>query len=218
LRKCKISLERVVSRKALLISLLVLSVLLSSFFSGATDDMSAIDDVDAYALSPLGTSGVPAKITVACTPPKVLADSSYHDHAVKVLLQDLYGNPAYAPEGGIPVSISSSDPTIGYTSPNHLSIPAGRTYETVDFYSTYKPGTTTIGATSVGLVSGSATVTTVGAKPYKVQVILAPNKVLADSEYYCDPYTSSFRTQRAIPPWLPRTYGSVSPRLILQSE
>jgi len=184
-------LNKAKSIKASIAVTLVLIVLLSCFSAFAYTLVSSPDNTSdsasANTLSSVGTSGVPAKVAVTCTPPRVLASNDYHYYAIKIELQDLYENPAYAPTSGMGISVSSSDPTVGYASPNYVHLSAGQAFETITFVSTYKPGQTKIEATAVGLVSGSAIMTTVGAKPYKVQVILAPNKVLADNEYYYYP-------------------------------
>jgi len=132
----------------------------------------------------IGTAGVPAKVAVTLTPPKTFADKSWHYYVIKVELQDLYGNPAYAPDGGTGVSLLSSNPAVGNVYDRSLTISAGNTYAVTHFGSTYTAGTTKIEASAPGLMSGSATMTTWGRNPTKLQLFLAPNKVLSDDQYY----------------------------------
>jgi len=193
-------------------------LLLSCFTVLATDNLNLLpknsnNAVGLNTLSSVETAGVPAKVVVTCTPPKILADNSYHYDVIKVELQDLYGNPAYAPEGGVGVSLSSSDPTVGTTS-GSLIISEGETYTGTYFQSTSKPGQTTIEATAttttvegLPLVPSSAVMTTVGAKPYKVQVILAPNNVLADDTYYYYPVIVQLQDSSGNPAYAPFSIG-----------
>jgi len=137
--------------------------------------------------SPIGAPGVPAKVVVTLTPNKLHATPGWRYYVIKVELQDLYGNPAYAPDWGMGISLSSSNPVVGDVTPKSVTIGAGVTYQVAHFGPTWTPGTTTISASAPGLMTGSAVMTTWGRTPTKLKLFLAPNKTLADDQYYYNP-------------------------------
>jgi len=123
---------------------------------------------------------IPSKLAVILAPPKVPHDNSYHNYAVKVQLQDEYGNPAKAPISTV-VTLTSSNPTVG-TVPGSITISAGKTYAYTHFKSTYSAGSTTITATAAGYTSDSTVMTTAtGLTPSKLAVILGPSKLPNDN-------------------------------------
>ena len=114
--------------------------------------------------SVVSSGRAPYKLSVVPAPSKVNADGSYSDDGYNYLvvqLRDINGNPALAPEGGITVTLTSSDTTIGKPYHSSITIPAGDSSAKTYFTPTYTSGSVIITASSVGLVSGSAVVTTV---------------------------------------------------------
>lgn len=178
--------SRFYSRKLaiVLIAILALSVVVS-FVTSSLIVGNQNSSIPNNTPSPKGVSGVPAKVVVSCTPKRVFADNAFYRYIVKVELQDLGGNPAHAPEGGITVSLLSSDRQVGYTvSDIHISV--GKQHAAGNFYSTFTPGKTVITASASGLLSSSVTVSTWGRIPRRVKVFLVPDKLLANSvrNYY----------------------------------
>jgi hypothetical protein len=153
--------------------------------------------------SAISTPGVPAKVFVDLAPPIVLADNGLHYYVVKVELQDLYGNPAYAPDEGTGISLASSNQTVGDVYSKTLTIPGGYTFQYTHFLSTYAPGTTQISAAATGLISGSASMTTWGRKPSKLQLYLAPDKVLSDNQAYYNTVTVQLQDSNGNPAQAP---------------
>jgi len=125
----------------------------------------------------------PSKLAVYSVPPKLPALSGTYYYPIIVQLQDAAGNPANAPTGGIGISLSSSNPSIGTVTPSVI-ISGGTTYVRTWFDSTYTPGSTTVNAVSTGYTSGSGIVTTTGATPAQLAVYAALPKVLADGSGY----------------------------------
>jgi hypothetical protein len=131
---------------------------------------------------PIGTSNVAFQLKVSTMSP-LPADGVARSYVVWVQIQDLYGNPTRARTGGVGVSLSSSNPVIG-TGPNTINIAQGSSFAYTGFTSGYKNGTTTITASAPGLVSGSATMTTITNVPTKLAVYLTPSTVFADGGAY----------------------------------
>ncbi len=132
--------------------------------------------------SPIGTSNVPFQLVVSTVSP-MPADGQTRSNPLWVQIQDLYGNPARASSGGIGVSLSSSNSIVG-TVPNTVTISQGSSFAYTWFASGLKNGTTMITASAPGLVSGSATMTTIVATPTKLAVYATPSTVFADSGTY----------------------------------
>lgn len=129
---------------------------------------------------------VPTKL-VLHPGPKLPADSGYH-YTLAVQLQDNIGNPAKAPQGGVSVSLVSSNPTIG-TVYSPVTISPGKTYAQIRFKSTYVPGSTAVNATAAGYSSASTTVTTMipSGSPSKLAIYAAPAKLLAEKQTHSYP-------------------------------
>ena len=132
--------------------------------------------------SPIGTSNVPFQLKVTTVSP-LPADGGTRSNPVFVQIQDLYGNPARAPRGGIGVSLASSNPVIG-TTPATIAISEGRSYAYTWFASGVSNGATVITASTTGLVSGSATMQTIANIPTKLAVYITPSTVFADGGTY----------------------------------
>jgi len=125
----------------------------------------------------------PTKLAVYTRPPTLPANDAIHSNTVTVQLQDATGTPAKNLTSGVPVTLASSNPTAG-TVPASVTIPTGSTHAQVSFDSTYTPGSTTITATSPGLTSGSAVMTTIAPVPVKLAIYTAPPSVPAVSTTY----------------------------------
>jgi hypothetical protein len=132
--------------------------------------------------SPIGTSNVPFQLKVSIVSP-VPADGSTRSNPVFVQIQDLYGNPARAPKGGLGVSLTSSNPVIG-NAPDAIVIQEGKSYAYTSFASGFNNGTTVISASATGLVSGSATMQTIANIPTKLAAYITPSTVFADGGTY----------------------------------
>ncbi len=127
--------------------------------------------------------GSPSKLAVYSVPPKMPAGNIYHYYPIIVQLQNASGYPVNAPVGGIGISLSSSNPSVG-TAPATLTISGGSTYARTSFDSTYTPGSTTVSAVSSGYTSGSRVVTTTGVTPSQLAVYARLPKVPADGDWY----------------------------------
>lgn len=126
---------------------------------------------------------VPSKLAVYGLPPTLPADGRSHE-AIVVQLQDASGVPARAPLGGLVVTLTSSNITVG-TVASSVTIKAGETYATANFFAN-NTGSTTITAIASGYSSGQATIKTErgGADAVKLKVHVGPLKVPADGVTY----------------------------------
>lgn len=127
---------------------------------------------------PLG--GSPTILKLCLAPNRVIAQSGTYYYPIIVQLRDTDGNPSSAPTGGISVSLSSSDTSIG-TIPSLVAISQGESYARTYFTSTNKVGSTLIVATATGYTSDSGTLYTQGFTPTKLRTYLAPPKVRANA-------------------------------------
>jgi len=123
---------------------------------------------------------VPSKLTVYLSPSVIPNDGGTH-YVVFIQLQDAAGNPAFAPAGGVGVSLSSSNTAVG-TVDLAEAIGAGATFARTWFKSTATTGTSLITASASGYTSGTATITTVApsASPTKLYIPPAPPKLPAN--------------------------------------
>ncbi|MEM4243644.1 MAG: invasin domain 3-containing protein, partial [Candidatus Bathyarchaeia archaeon] len=126
---------------------------------------------------------VPSKLAVYGLPPVLPADGHSYE-AIVVQLQDSAGVPARAPLGNVVVTLSSSNTTVG-TVASSVTIQAGSTYATANFFAN-NTGSTTITAIASGYTSGQATIKTepVSTGAVKLKVYVAPLKVPADGITY----------------------------------
>jgi len=159
--------------------------------------------------SPIGTSNVPFQLKVSVVSP-LLADGPYgvpKYNTIWVELQDLYGNPARAPKGGLGISLSSSDPQVGTPYDTAIYMYEGRSYARTAFSAGYKKGTTKITANSPGLVSGSASVTTVANTPAKLAVYVTPDTLFADGSTQYDVITVALEDSAGNVAWAQSKIG-----------
>jgi len=109
--------------------------------------------------------------------PYVPADSKTYPLVVQIVNKD--GQPRFLTKD-IVITLSSSNPTIGYTE-STLLLKAGQSSTLTTFTSTFNIGCTNITASASGLASSTITVRTVGVSgaPTKLAAYILPNKVLA---------------------------------------
>jgi len=134
-------------------------------------------------MTTVAAAGTPSKLAVYSVPPKLPAESGTYYYPLIIQLQDAAGKPANAPTGGIGISLSSSNPSIG-TVTQAITISGGSTYTRTWFDSAYTPGSTMVSAVASGYSSGSGSVTTTGATPAELAVYAGLPKVLADASGY----------------------------------
>ncbi|MCS7115790.1 MAG: carboxypeptidase regulatory-like domain-containing protein [Nitrososphaerota archaeon] len=118
-------------------------------------------------------------------PPVLPADGGSYP-AIVVQLQDSSGTPARAPIGGVRVTLSSSNITVGAVEP-YLHIEGGTTYAVASFKTSQAEGSTEITAMASGYVSDKVTIKTQspsGEDPTKLKVYIGPSKVPAEGITY----------------------------------
>jgi hypothetical protein len=128
-------------------------------------------------------SGNALKLAVYSVPPKLCAESRTYYYPIVVQLQDAANKPAKAPVGGVTVSLSSTNPSVG-TVYSLVTIAQDDTYARTTFFATFTPGTTSVKVVASGYSSGSGSVTTTGAIPARLGLYAALSKVPADSGSY----------------------------------
>jgi len=186
-----------------ILSLTILGIK-SEYFSLQTPDVQ-----NSNTLFPIGTSNVPFQLRVSVVSP-LLADGPYgvpKYNTVWVELQDLYGNPARAPKGGLGISLSSSDPEVGTPYDTAIYVYEGRSYARTAFSAGYKKGITKITASSPGLVSSSAAVTTVANTAAKLAVYVTPSTLFADGSTQYDVVTVALLDSADNVAWAPSKIG-----------
>lgn len=128
---------------------------------------------------------VPYKLEIYCLPDVLPADGDCYP-AIIVQLQDSKGTPAKAPIGGVRVTLSSSNITVGVVEP-YIYIEGGTTYAVAKFYTSWDEGSTEITAMASGYVSDEATIKTrkpSSEAPTKLKVYVGPPKVPAEGIAY----------------------------------
>jgi len=134
-------------------------------------------------LSGAVTSGVPSQavgLVVTTIPPKLPADGSIYP-AIVVSLVDSNGLPSAA-LSGITVYLTSSQTNIVSVT-NEVTIPIGSEYIIANATTTITPGSATITASSHGLSSGFATITTATPSgiPAHLEVFVSPSNLLPNA-------------------------------------
>jgi len=154
-----------------------------STFTPGTTTIAATATGYATVQAPVTTVGPnPSQIAVYGFPSTLPADGGSYE-AILVQLQDASGSPAKAPKGGIQVTLSSSNATVGDVTPM-VTIPEGQTYVTATFNAT-SVGQTVITPVSSGYVSKQTTITTKPImEPLQLKIFTGAPKVLADKNAY----------------------------------
>jgi hypothetical protein len=160
-------------------------------FSPGTTTISATATGYATVQITITTIGpIPSAIAAYGFPSTLPADGNTYQ-AIMLQLQDSSGNPARAPQGGVQVTLSSSDTTIG-TVPPTATILEGQTYTAVNFTTTTKAQTegttktTTITVVPQGYTPSQLTITTtpIATNPTQLKIFIGPSKVPADQNSY----------------------------------
>jgi len=147
----------------------------------------------------------PHSLRIYAAPLRMIADGTTF---AKITLQllDKNGNPAIAPTGGIPVSLTCSNSTVINLVEYSAIIAEGKNYWRT-YYSygwkgprakvTATPGEATITASSAGLVSGQVTVQTYSAianTPSKLAIYAEPSKLIPNAVFYDSACSFSYMT------------------------
>ena len=121
------------------------------------------------AAGPAALSLAPNALSISIVPTRLPADNHTYP-AVVVSVIDLHGLPTVALID-IQVSLTSSQENVGKITPK-VDIPVGQTYVTANFTTTHNAGSTTLTATTTGLISATATVSTVIAVGYPTHLVI----------------------------------------------
>jgi hypothetical protein len=163
----------------------------STTFSPGTTTISATATGYATVQVPVSTIGpIPSAVAAYGIPSTLPADGNTFS-AILLQLQDSSGNPARASQGGVNVTLLSSDTSVGVVSPYAL-IAEGQTYAIANFTTTTKAQTegtletATITALSPGYTPNQVTITTtpIAANPSQLKVFVGPPKLPADKNSY----------------------------------
>jgi len=131
--------------------------------------------------SSYASTNAPSSLKIYIGPSSVLADNNSYN-CIFVQLLDSSGKPARAVQDTA-VGLSSSLTNIG-TVQQSITIPAGATYASTNFHSTFSPGTTTIAATATGFATVQSSIATVGPIPSAAAVYGFPSTLPADGNSY----------------------------------
>lgn len=128
------------------------------------------------------TTGQPSQLSLSVIPPKLPADGKTYS-AVVVSLEDSGGRASVA-FAAVTVYLSSSSQNVATVS-NPIVIPQGHLYAIANLTTTVTPGTTAITASSAGLQTAIASVTTATPSgfPSSLKVFLAPNATISEPSY-----------------------------------
>jgi hypothetical protein len=162
-------------------------------FTPGTTTITAAASSYATVSTTLSTIGpIPSALAVYAFPPTIPADGNTYP-AIVVQIQDSSGNPARAPIGGLEVSLTCSNTTVG-TVQNSLTIPGGASYAVANFqtnpmaaiYPAMYAGTADVIAIKQDYTSKLATIKTqvVAPNPTILKVYVGPTKVMADNIPY----------------------------------
>ncbi len=160
-------------------------------FSPGTTSISATASGFATEQAIVTTVGpIPSAITAYGFPSTLPSDGNTYA-AIMLQLQDSSGNPARAPQGGIQVTLSCSDTSVG-TVPSTTTIPEGQTYAVANFTTTTKAQTeatfelAAITAVTQGYTPSQLIITTtpVATNPSQLKIFVGPTKVPADQYSY----------------------------------
>lgn len=124
----------------------------------------------------------PASIRLYSVPPKIVADNTEHPQIIVQLLDEA-GTITQQPSTSTLVQLSSSNVEIG-TVEDSVEVPAGSTFATALFHTTYRAGSAIITAAASGLQIDTEAVTTIGPIPSKIVVYCNPSVLPADNKEY----------------------------------
>ncbi len=127
------------------------------------------------------STNAPAALKIYIGPTSVPADNNSYT-CIYVQLLDSSQHPTRALQDTA-IGLSSSNTNIGTVKPS-ITIPAGATYASTSFQTTFSPGSSTIAATASGFATVQAAITTIGPIPAKVAVYGYPSSLPADGNTY----------------------------------
>ena len=162
-------------------------------FSPGTTTISASATGYSTVQASMTTVGpIPSQMAVYGFPATLPATGNKYN-AIMVQLQDSSGSPARAPQGGVQVTLSCSDTSVGTVDPV-ITILEGQTSATANFTTTTKanteanpkPESAIITAISQGYTSRQVTITTtpIASDANQLKIFLGPTQVLADQNSY----------------------------------
>jgi len=160
-------------------------------FSPGTTTISASATGFATVQATMTTIGpIPSAVAVYGFPSTLPSDGNMYQ-AIMLQLQDSNGNPARAPQGGVQITLSSSDTSVGTVDPV-ATIPEGQTYTAANFSTTTKAQTdgraesAIITAVAQGYTPNQLTIVTtpVATNPTKLKIFVGPSNVPADQNSY----------------------------------
>ncbi len=162
-----------------------------STFSPGSSTISASATGYATVQAPISTVGpIPSSVAIYGFPSTLPSDGGSYN-AVMVQMQDVNGVPAKAPKGGILVSLSCTNTSIGTVSPN-VMIPEGKTYAIATFNTTTaaqtegKAKSVIVTTIAQGYTSQQVTMTTtpIVTNPNQLRIFSGPTQIPADQSSY----------------------------------
>ena len=156
-------------------------------FSPGTTIISASATGYATVQTSMSTIGpIPSALAVYGFPSTLPADGGSYN-AIMVQLQDSSGVPAKAPEGGVQVTLISSNIAVGTVTPSVIIL-GGQTYAIGTFTTNATtPGQAIIYAIAPNYLSNQVTITTQNistAPPSQLRIFVGPNQFPADENSY----------------------------------
>ncbi len=162
-----------------------------STFSPGSSTISASATGYATVQAQISTVGpIPSSVAVYGFPSTLPGDGGSYN-AIMVQMQDVNGVPAKAPKGGILVSLSCTNTSIGTVSPN-VTIPEGKTYAIATFNTTTaaqtegKAKSVIVTTIAQGYTSQQVTMTTtpIVSNPNQLKIFSGPIQIPADQSSY----------------------------------
>ncbi|MDA4118265.1 MAG: hypothetical protein OK455_07970 [Thaumarchaeota archaeon] len=129
-----------------------------------------------------GAPGGPVSLKVFLGPSPVLSDNENYNEGILVGIVNRTGYAAVA-SSDITVQLTSSSSMVGSVQPS-VTIPAGQSFVTAPFQSTFASGTTLITASASNLLPAQGTLATYGPVPAKLQIQGIPSTLPADAGTY----------------------------------
>ncbi len=162
----------------------------STFNPGATVISASSTGYPTVMATIMTIGPIPAALGVYGIPATLPSDNGTYT-AILVQLQDSSKAPARAPKGGVPVTLTSSDTSVGNVT-SAVTIPEGETYAVADFSTTTKAAaqakilTTTVTAISQGYTPSQVTISTtpIATNPTMMKIFSGPFQTPADGKAY----------------------------------
>jgi LPXTG-motif cell wall-anchored protein len=162
----------------------------STFSPGVTTISASATGYQTVQASITTIGPIPYSVAVYGCPSTLPGDGGSYN-VIMVQLQDANGVPAKAPKGGVLVSLSCSNTSIGTVSPN-VTIAEGKTYAVACFNTTTAAQTegklksVIITTVAQGYLSQQVTITTspIAANPNQLKIFSGPTQIPADQSSY----------------------------------